>query len=210
MTPNNDDSALIAKAVAGNLAAVEVLLHRQRKPLIAYVRQHFPEALRMSTEPDDVIQDVWLRAIRSFSEFRGGSTQTLYSWLVTIARGVIADQLKGLRATKRKGTRHWIDGKFAEGSGEDSSIIRLLKEMALYQRTPSKSAASHELIAALESAIGRLPAEQAEAVRLRYLDGLEIKEIADRMSRTAGSVSMLCNRALKSLRWEMRSVSLYF
>ncbi len=85
MASNNDDAALIAKAVAGNLAAVEVLLHRQRKALIAYVRQHFPEALRMSTEPDDVIQDVWLRAIRSFSEFRGGSTQTLYSWLVTIA-----------------------------------------------------------------------------------------------------------------------------
>jgi RNA polymerase sigma-70 factor (subfamily 1) len=209
MASTNDESSLISKAVAGNLAAMEVLLHRHRKPLIAYVRQHFPEALRFSTEPDDIVQDVWLRAIRNFSVFRGNTFRMVYGWLVAIARTVIADQLKSFRAAKRKGTRHLLDDVVVDGSGEDSSIIRLLKEMALYQRTPSKSAASHELMAALDGAISRLPADQAEAVRLRYLTGLEIQEIADKMRRTVPSVWMLCNRALKSLRWEMRSVSLY-
>jgi RNA polymerase sigma-70 factor, ECF subfamily len=210
MASTDDESGLISKAMAGDLAAMEALLYRHRTRLLTYVRLHFPEVLRISTEPEDIMQDTWLRAIRGFSEFRGNTSQSVNGWLAAIARGVIADQLKCLRTTKRKGTRHLLDGVLVDESDQDSSIIRLLREMGLYQRTPSKSAASHELMAALDSAIGRLPADQAEALRLRYLTGLEIKEIAEKMGRSAGSISMLCNRALKSLRWEMRSVSLYF
>lgn len=204
MSADNDESGLISKAVAGDATALELLLYRYRKQLLDYVRSHFPEELRGLFEPQDILQDTWLRAIRGVSEFRPGTSDTIYRWLVTIARNLIADHLKYVRTRKRAGNRVLTDGTH----GNDS-IIRLLEELATYRRTPSKSAASHELMAAVESAIERLPFDQARAVRLRYLDGMETKNIADLMQRTEGSISMLCNRGLKVLRVELRSASFY-
>jgi RNA polymerase sigma-70 factor (ECF subfamily) len=204
MSSTEDELTLISKAVAGESAALEMLLFRCRKRLLAYVQAHFPAELVGFLEPQDVLQDTWLKAIRAISEFRPDGPDPVYRWLVTIARNLILDQVKYARTAKRKNIR-----VPAERTDENASIIRLLEEMAVYRRTPSRSAASHELIAALDSAIERLPRDQARALRLRHLEGLEIREIAHRMNRTEGAVSMLCNRALKSLRWEMRSVSLY-
>jgi RNA polymerase sigma-70 factor (ECF subfamily) len=204
MSSTESQLTLISNAVAGDSAALEMLLFRCRKRLLAYVQSHFPRELVGFLEPQDVLQDTWLKAIRAISEFRPDGPDPVYRWLVTIARNLILDQVKYARTAKRKNAR-----VPAERTDDNASIIRLLEEMAVYHRTPSKSAASHELIAILDSAIERLPRDQARALRLRHLEGLEIREIASRMKRTEGSVSMLCNRALKSLRWEMRSVSLY-
>lgn len=204
MATTGDESGLISKAVGGDPAAMELLLFRCRKRLLAYVQSHLPPELRGFLEPQDVLQDTWLKAIRAFSEFRPVGPDPAYRWLVTIARNVILDQVKYVRTAKRNSSR-----LLTIGTSEDASIVRLLEEMATYLRTPSKSAASHELMAALDSAIDRLPRDQARALRLHHLEGQEISKIANQMKRSEGSVSMLCNRALKSLRWEMRSVSLY-
>lgn len=110
-----------------------------------------------------------------------------------------------MRTAKRAGKRIPT-----EGASSNGSIVRLLAEMATYQRTPSKSAASHELMAALEGAIERLPLDQARAMRLRYLKGMNTKETAKIMRRSEGAISMLCNRGLKVLRLELRSASIYF
>jgi RNA polymerase sigma-70 factor, ECF subfamily len=204
MASVEDETGLIKKAVTGDSAALEILLFHHRKRLLAYLRKHFPDALRASLEPEDILQDTWLRAIRAISEFRPTASDPVYRWLVTIARNLISDQVKYIRSAKRKGTRILL-----QKSADEGSIAGLLEELALYHRTPSKSAANQELMAALDSAIERLPDDQAQALQLRYLKGLDIKIIAQQMQRSPGSVSMLCNRALKSLRWEMRSVSLY-
>jgi RNA polymerase sigma-70 factor, ECF subfamily len=199
-----DESTLISNAIEGDSASLEILLYRHRKRLLAYLQSNLPDELRSSLEPLDILQDTWLRAIRAIGDFRPEGSDPMYPWLVTIAQRLMSDQLKSIRRVKRKGLRTLL-----EGTDGDGSIVRLLEELAVYRRTPSKSAVSHELMAALDGAIKRLPDDQARAVQLRHLKGLDIKEIAKRMRRTPGSVSMLCHRALRSLRREMRSVSLY-
>jgi RNA polymerase sigma-70 factor (ECF subfamily) len=199
-----DESSLISAAAAGDQAAVELLLYRYRKTLVAYIRKNFPKELRSSLEPEDLLHDVWLRAVRAISEFHPTDRDSFSGWLVTIARNLISDHLKYARAAKRK----VVPGETAT-SRDNGTVVHLLEELALYHRSPSKSAASHELMAALDSAIDRLPDVQAQAIRFRHLTGLNIREISERMHRSEGAVMMLCNRALKSLRWEMRSASLY-
>jgi RNA polymerase sigma-70 factor (ECF subfamily) len=204
MTPNDDESSLISGAVGGNTAALELLLYRHRKSVLAYIRKNFPKELRGVLEPQDILQDVWLKAVRAIPEFRPTDSDSLARWLTTIARNLVTDHLKYARAAKRG-----IRSGQTVTSGDDKSIVRLLEELAIYHRSPSKSAASHELMAALDSAIERLSDVQAQAIRLRHITGLNVREISARMHRSEGSVLMLCNRALKSLRWEMRSLSLY-
>src|ERR1700685_4210681 len=94
MPPKEDEYALIAQAVSGDIASLEMLLFRYRNRLLAYVQAHLPTELRGFLEPQDVVQDTWLKAIRAIGEFRPAGSEPVYRWLVTISRNLILDQAK--------------------------------------------------------------------------------------------------------------------
>jgi RNA polymerase sigma-70 factor (ECF subfamily) len=79
--------------------------------------------------------------------------------------------------------------------------------VAVTSRTPSASAAGHEAVSAIQSALELLPADYREALQLRYIEGLPMAEVAARLKRTEGAVQMLCQRALKQLAARMGSAS---
>jgi RNA polymerase sigma-70 factor (ECF subfamily) len=60
--------------------------------------------------------------------------------------------------------------------------------------------ALQEAIEAMESALEKVTDEQHTALRLHYLEGLSIADVAQRMSRSEGAAHMLCNRGLGALR----------
>jgi RNA polymerase sigma-70 factor, ECF subfamily len=204
MTSPEDEANLIARAISNDVVALEILLSLHRRRLLAYVKSRFPTELRSVLEPDDILQDTFIRAIRCITTFEPAASDPVHKWLITIARNIIADRLKHFRAAKRAGNHVPTD----QGDGVDS-IVRLLEELAVYQRTPSKSAASHELMAYIQRAIKRIPTDHGQVISLRYLSGLDVKETARKMDRSPQAVAMLCGRALKSLRGELRSISLY-
>jgi RNA polymerase sigma-70 factor (ECF subfamily) len=202
--PTSENIALIEKAVAGDLAASKILLYENHKRLLAYIKPKFPKELNGAAEPKDILQDVWLRALSGIGRFKGKTSAQLFEWLKAIARNLIADQVRHLQLKNREGHRILTDNEL-----NDSTIITLLEQMAVFEKTPSKSAASHELMVVLSSAISQLPGDQADAIRLRYLAGLDLGEVAQQLDRSSGAVAMLCVRALKSLRDEMLSKSNY-
>jgi len=204
MSERDAESVLITQAASGSAVALETLLHRTHRKLLNYITRHFPNELKNTLEPLDILQDTWLKATRSIEFFRDdGETESLFRWLASIAQNLLNDQLDYQRAAKRTGI---TAGK---PHGENGIVERLLDELAVHSRTPSRSAASHELMALLAAALQRIPADQAEAVRLRHIDRLGIDEIALRMGRTKVAVMNLCNRGLKWLRWELRTASIY-
>ena len=86
-------------------------------------------------------------------------------------------------------------------------MTQMLEELAVYRHTPSRSAMAHELMAALEGSLQRLPEDCHTALRLRYMEGLDVADAATRMKRTSGSLQMLCCRGLKALRKDLRADS---
>jgi RNA polymerase sigma factor (sigma-70 family) len=136
-------------------------------------------------------------------EFAPQSEDAPMRWLMTIARHHIVDLLRAQNSLKRGA------GAMPARNDDDSGVISLLETLAVYHRTPSKSAAAHELAIALERSIDRLPAAYRQAISLRHVDGLPAKQAAARMNRTEGAFHLLCNRGLKMLRVEMRSESIY-
>ena len=48
-------------------------------------------------------------------------------------------------------------------------------------------------------ALGSLPEDQREALRLRYVDGLPTKDIAQRLRKTDGAVRVMLTRSLDKL-----------
>lgn len=52
----------------------------------------------------------------------------------------------------------------------------------------------------IKGAVKKIPAEQQEAVLLRYLDEMEIKEVAQILNKSEGAVRVLIHRGLESLK----------
>lgn len=179
--------------------SLQLLLHAQRARLMEYVRRHLPAELAGFIDVQDVLQDTYINAFRRMGQFTPGEPDSVYRWLVTIARHRIAELLRLHRSDKRGGGRG--------GATEEESLIQTLAQLAVYQRTPSRSAAAHEFLAALEQSLRRLPDAYRDAVNLRYVQGLTPGEIASKIGRSERAVHMLCNRGLKAVRLDLRSGS---
>lgn len=199
MQPMDQDLALIERAIAGDMQALESLLHARHDRLIRYVEKHMPPELRGAIEAADIVQDTYFEACRLFSGFQPAGDDSLFRWLVTIARHRTVDHLRAFRARIKL-------GRSLQDAAEEP-VASLLEDLAVYRRTPSRSAASHEAMLALERAIERLPEEHRQVVQLRHIDGLSVEEVAQKMGRTPQAVYWLTSRALAAIREDLRSVS---
>lgn len=217
MSADHSETALIGRARAGDASAMERLLHGRRRRVLAFLEQNMPGELRDSLDPGDLLQDTWVEAFRRIGQLVSADGAALDAWLFAIARTRIADALRSHRALKRGGRMRRLGlavppagvGAAAAARDDDSQILDLLDELAALRRSPSQSAAAREAVLLLERSIARLPDDYRTAIRLRHVEGLGVKEAADRMSRTEGSFHMLCARGLKALRREMGSASDY-
>jgi RNA polymerase sigma factor (sigma-70 family) len=199
MPCRNEDIILIEEIRAGRNSALTELLQSHYLPLLRYIERHYPLELKGLVEPQDILQDTWLQVVRAIDEFH--PNEDFFHWLTTIAKHVSTDQARYWLARKRHNVSTIVESSATEGTE------KLLEELALYLRTPSASARRHELMIAVDRAIDRLPTAQAKVLRLRHVNGWDLDQVAVEMDRNRESVMSLCKRALKSLRWELRSVS---
>jgi len=73
--------------------------------------------------------------------------------------------------------------------------------------SPSRELAKAEVSAALTSSLARLTDDQREVVRLRFLEGWAVDEVASRLDKSEAAIHMLCHRGLKDLRKVMLSMT---
>jgi RNA polymerase sigma-70 factor, ECF subfamily len=191
-----DLSDQIQAAIAGDATAVACVLLAYRPRLLDYIERKLPNELRRIIDPQDVLQDTQFRAARRIGSFRSDGDDAFYRWLVTISRNRMLQLLEMSQTQKRGG-----------GETRGDSIEVLLEDLAVSHRTPSRSAAGHELVRVVEACIEQLPSDHAEVIRLRYIEGLSVADVAERMARTGAAVTMLCQRAAKTLREKLRSKS---
>jgi RNA polymerase sigma factor (sigma-70 family) len=177
------------------------LLESHRQEAIDFLRSLVDTSMQAELDAEDIYQEACFRAFRAIGNFRITDEQEFRRWLWTIARNCLIDRVRANRADKRGA------GKVVPGRASSNSTAWLLEELAVYHRTPSQSAAAHELIVAIENALNQIPQRYGEALRLRYLEQLPPAAIAERLGRTEHAVHILCSRGLNALRAEMRSRS---
>jgi RNA polymerase sigma-70 factor (ECF subfamily) len=194
---------LVAQAVWGDEAALQRLLVASHDSLVAHIANRMPKDLQSSVSSDDVFQNACVVVFRKIREFEPGVSGGFDAWLMTIADRCLTDLIDAQRCLKRGG-RH---GPVHAVKQDFSTIIDLLELVAVHSRTPSRSVAEHEAVAATRTALENLPDAQRTALQMRYLEGLSVAETAGRMERTVGSVRMLCSRGLASLRGQLGDLS---
>ena len=127
---------------------------------------------------EDVAQDTFLVLLMHGNTYRAEGA--LGAWLAGIAKNVAR--------TIRRRARHRSELSLAAAS------TRLSPDSA-----PDDRANASILVARLAEAVEALAPGQQELVRLRYEDGLSVREIAARLDRTEGSVKLALFRLRRRL-----------
>ena len=93
---------------------------------------------------------------------------------------------------------------------DDDALIDLLTAAAGVERTPSREVANAEMAAAIRGALGDLKEEYREALRLRFIEGRQMGDVAAAMGKTEPAVQKLCRRGLDALRQSLGTSSKFF
>src|SRR5438094_6059027 len=136
--------------------------------------------LRNEQDAQDVVQEAYLRAFKSFGGFHGSNGR---AWLLTIVRNTSYTLLKKNQAVDLTTT---FDEEL-HASGQESVTAETILERS-------------EDAALIREAINELPAEFREILTLRHQEGLSYKEIAEIAQIPPGTVMSRLARARAKLR----------
>jgi RNA polymerase sigma-70 factor (ECF subfamily) len=147
--------------------------------------------LRAKLGASDVVQQTLMDAHKNIEQFHGNTEAEMAAWLRQILVHDLADAVRALGRAKRDAS--------LEVAIHDSSC-RLDAWVAASQSSPSRRAGREEEAVRLAEAMARLPEDQRTAVELHKLLEYSLKETAERMGKTRGSVASLIVRGVKGLR----------
>ena len=173
-------------------------LERFRPYLRLLARLHLDVRLQGKLEPSDVVQEVLLRAVLAFEQFRGASEAELAGWLRQILANHLVNAVRDLNRDKRD-----VGRERSLQAALDESSLRLEAWLAVEESTPSVKAAFNEQLLLLAEAIDRLPEAQREALTLHHLHGWKLDAIAGRLEKSLAAVAGLIKRGLRQLREEL-------
>jgi RNA polymerase sigma-70 factor (ECF subfamily) len=176
-----DDStpthALLRQAQAGSREAFESLVLRYRERLERQIEARMGRGVRLQLEAADVLQDTLARAFESIAHFRWQGEDSVYRWFASIAEHLIWNAAK-------KRTPEPL--RLEPEAGRDTSVGKQLRREERFDR--------------LQRALAALTPEQREAILLTRIEGLSLKEAAERLGRSADAVQKLVARGLLALR----------
>jgi RNA polymerase sigma-70 factor (ECF subfamily) len=179
------DLALVRRLVAGDESAFEQFFAEYFQRLYRFAR------LRLcgdDSAAEEVVQAALIKAVRKIHTYRGDAA--LFTWLCTLCRREIAV---------------WLErtGRMSEVSLiEDEPVTRAALETlaSLTAADPETQLDRLELARLVQVTLDHLPGRYADALEWKYLQGLSVEEIAERLGLGYKAVESLFSPARQALR----------
>ncbi len=140
-------------------------------------------------QAEDLVQEVYIRVIKSYSKFEGKSSEK--TWIFSIARNVAIDSFR-----KQKNWKQRITEKF------DWSTQQVKND----QPIPEEVAIQKEEIQFMYQCLRKCTFDQSTVLVMRYLHDLSISETAEVLNWTESKVKTTQHRALKVLKKHMEEM----
>ena len=175
MEASRSDIELVAAINRGDAAAFDVLYFRHRDWVAALAYRFTGD----SNASLDVLQETFLYLLRKFPGFR--LTASLKTFLYPAVRNLAI-------AARRKTARYQAT----------------VDELEQLEQAPAPPAAGAEA-GDLQFVLATLPEEQREVLRLRFVNGLSLAEVAEAMDIPLGTVKSRLHHALQTLRQDERT-----
>ncbi|MEG8276905.1 RNA polymerase sigma factor [Streptomyces sp. AHA2] len=174
--------AAVARAQQGDEAAFAAAYRLVQPGLLGYLRG------LVGDDAEDVASDAWLEIARDLGRFRGDGAG-FRGWTATIARHRALDHLRRLRVRPRPSA---LEQDVLDLPGPQSTHDQALEALSTER--------------ALELVRG-LPRDQAEAVLLRVVVGLDGPAAARVLGKRPGAVRTAAHRGLKRLAGQLGAES---
>ncbi len=129
---------------------------------------------------EDLASETWLGVLRGIGSFRGNEP-AFRVWVFTIARHRFVDWLR--RAARKQAEDVAVTGPVDLTAPDD----------------PAAAALEGISTRAALALIATLPADQADAIMLRVVAGLNVERVAAMMGKPPGTVRVLAHRGLRRL-----------
>jgi RNA polymerase sigma-70 factor (ECF subfamily) len=189
---------LVVASKQGNNEALGRLLEQYRGFLLMLAHRYLSDRLRRRVDPADVVQLTFLEAKRDLATFRGETPSEFAGWLRGMLKHNVATAITRHITAQKRSVKREVDPQ-PRGTGQDSVSV-WIQQLPGSSSTPSGVAIREESVLALLEALHQLPETQAEAIRLRYMEGLPLVEIVERMGKSETAVAGLLKRGLQKLR----------
>ena len=180
-TSESEVQLLIERARSGDTRAFEDLAGREERALY----RHALRIVGTTSDAEDIVQDALFSAWRSIASFQGLSFR---AWLFRIATNRALDQL---RSRKRR-------PELPLDPPDDDEVT--WAEPVAPGPDLTQLAGDREALAAVETALQALPAEQRTALLLRDVEGFAYEEIAVITSVEIGTVKSRIHRGRLAVR----------
>ena len=186
---HTDDLKLARSLVAGD-----------EKVFNQFFEQFFPRLYRfaysrMSDESiiEDVVQSTLMNAMRSMKNYRGEAS--MFTWLCQICRNEIA-------MTYRK-----LGKSVPTVTADDDAIRPILESLESESATPEQHYLDLEARKLITEVLDFLPGNYGKALEWKYVLGLSVVEIANRLELTELATQSLLARARTSFRNALNQIS---
>jgi len=172
-----DETELILGAKAGDRSALNELVAHYWQPVYQFAVYKTGNV----QDAEELTQETFIRVFRALPDYQiTGAVFTAY--LKRIAVNLITDFWR--KKSRRPAVADIAEYHQLAADGEEPDLQLLNSEMR----------------ATIAGVMQKLPAEQRQAVELRILAGLPVRDTALAMGKSEAAVKMLQQRALKNLR----------
>jgi RNA polymerase sigma-70 factor (ECF subfamily) len=173
---SSDVEALVARAKSGDRTTFAAL-YRSYLPNV-YKFLYYRVGSRTQTE--DMTAEVFLRALRKIGDFTWTGAD-FGSWLLRIARNLILDEAKSSRSRLEVLEETMPEEAAGAAPTAETQVLESLSNEEVYR------------------AIKRLKPDQQEIITMRFLQGMNVSDVAKVMGKKEGTVRTLQFRGLKAL-----------
>ena len=166
---------LVVQAVNGNTDAFGELYIIFVEKIYRYIFYH----VKSKTTAEDITGEVFLKAWRAISSCRG-KENTFSSWLYRIAHNQMIDEIR------KRQRRPFLELENIENiSDSESSVEGYLEQQELLE------------------VVDCLPPNQRRLIILKFIEGMDNREIANILGKSEGALRVMQMRALSTLKKEL-------
>lgn len=188
-----DDRETVRRLLRGDEAAFRELFDSYFPKLYRYALARLDG---QHDEAVDMVQETFCKAFERLGSFRGEGS--LYGWMYRILRNSILDLYR------RRG-RELPKVTLLEDQGAIRQILDTLAASELEE--PETIAFRSDVVRLIQATMDRLPGHYGDVLEWKYVDGLSVKAIAERLDIGPKAAESLLTRARAAFRRAMEAVA---
>ena len=179
-----DDEMLVAQFQSGHQSAFDELMLRYKSKIFSYLLR----SVRNHEDADDITSEVFVKAYRSLNKWKPKAKFS--TWLYKIASNLAIDHHR-----KKRPQVYALD---------DMEVPEAHLVATDLHSDPVKQVEEQELGRIIREAVDQLSPKQKAVFQLNRYEGLQLKEIAERLDMAEGTVKTHLHRAIKQLQTLLR------